>query len=324
MKMFLQVLWRRLKKLSRFFLHPIVVFIILQVVSVTLTVLWVIWYVNQKSVRFVNTYDVTFLIAGCLLTGIILLGTVLLFTFAIKQSRLNKQQRSFVSSVTHELRSPIASIQLSLETLAGRKLSPETECRLFEMIHTDLDRLVNLVDQILVSARLDRGIRVFEVEDAFSLREVIVSATHHVNHLDQKIEKRVIINCDQNLMMKSAKGAVSLILNNLLENAVKYSPKASAITITAALDSDHVVISFTDLGFGIDKSEQKKIFKIFSRGEFATKKAIPGTGLGLYIVKSVVGVLGGSIKVYSIGRGLGSTFVVRLPIEDTYRELTTR
>lgn len=312
-----QKILKLLRAMQKFALHPIVIFVVLQIVSVSLTVLWVMWYVNQSSLKFVNTYDVAFLITGCVLTGIILLGTVVLFVFAIKQSRLNKQQRAFVSTVTHELRSPLASIQLSLETLTGRQLSPDNLDRLYSMMRIDLDRLMNLVDQILVSARLDRGIKMFEAIEIFCLREVIEESGKHAQHLDQGAIERLQVNCDPKIEIMSSRGAIALVFNNLIENAIKYSAKGSRVLIEVVEAQDQLEIRFSDTGFGIDKSEQKKIFKMFSRGELAHKRAIPGTGLGLFIVKSILDVLGGKIFVTSLGRGLGSTFTVVLPKKGT-------
>lgn len=303
-------------RFSSFLLHPIFIFVVLQIVSISLTVIWVVWYGQQSSIRFVNTYDLTFLITGCILTGIILLGTVVLFVYATKQSLLNKQQRSFVSSVTHELRSPIASMQLSLETLQAHQLDPKIEQQLFSMMGSDLARLVKLVDQILVSARLDRGIKIFERTEYFDIRTSFEHALDNASHLHRDLRSRVEIHCPTGMQVYSAKPAVDLVINNLLENAVKYSKINSPIILGAEEAKDGFLLSVKDRGFGLDKREAKKIFKIFNRGEVAQKKAIPGTGLGLYIVKAVVKVLGGKVWAESPGREMGSTFFVLLPYPD--------
>lgn len=306
-------LWNRVLKFNRIVFHPVFVFVVIQLVSIGVSVLWVMWYVNQSNFRFGAHYDLAFLITGCILIGIILIGSVLLFVFAIKQSLLNKQQRSFVSSVTHELRSPVASIQLSMETLEKQNLDGEVRKRIFEMMRSDMDRLVNLVDQILVSARLDRGIKIFDEIEVFSVRELIKKAIESASHLDKFLPDRAKINCHESIQIMTAQPAVALIAGNLIENAVKYSPPNSEILINVEDFEDFVILSIKDRGFGIEKRDRKAIFKIFNRGDIATKKAIPGTGLGLYIVKSVVRVLGGKVWAESAGKGAGSTFYVKLP-----------
>jgi len=314
---FLAFLGRFRRQLLKVLVHPIFVFVVLQIVCVALTVILVIWYVNKSSQGpyFDRGFDLMFLITGCILSSIILVGTVLLFVFAIRQSRLNKQQRSFVSSVTHELRSPIASMQLSLETLQQRDLEKDVVKRMHQMILTDLDRLVALVDQILVSARLDRGINVFDQVEPFAPADVIKGVMAKAGHLDPKLQERVHIDCDPTIVINTARPAVELVFANLLENAVKYSPPASKIEVTVTQHGRDVILSVADSGFGMDKRDCRRVFKIFHRAEIAHTKAIPGTGLGLYIVKTVCRVLGGRAWAESPGLGRGSTFFVTLPVE---------
>jgi len=307
------VVFPTITKLNRVIFHPISVFVILQIVCATITVLWVIWYVNQNSIIFAANYDLAFLITGCILCGIIIIGTVLLFVSTIKQKLLYRQQRSFVSSVTHELRSPIASMQLSLETLQTQQLEAELKEKVFDMMHADMDRLVGLVDQILISARLDKGIKLFESAEQFDIYRCIEEAISQVTHLDSNIAKRVTINCVKNTSILCSKPAISLILNNLVENAVKYSPANSPILISAYTENGDLRLDINDRGFGLTKQEKKQVFKIFNRGNITTKKAISGTGLGLYIVRSICKVLDGKVWAESPGKNLGSTFHIYLP-----------
>jgi len=307
------MLFPYIRKLNRVIFHPVSVFVILQIVCATITVLWVVWYVNQNSIIFAANYDLAFLITGCILCGIIIIGTVLLFVSTIRQKLLYRQQRSFVSSVTHELRSPIASMQLSLETLQSQQLNEDLKAKVFEMMHSDMDRLVGLVDQILISARLDKGIKLFEATENFDIYQCIEDAIAQVKHLDADIENRVVINCLKNTNIYCSKPALSLILNNLLENAVKYSPPKTPILISAYTENGNLQLDVNDRGFGLAKREQKQIFKIFNRGDITTKKAISGTGLGLYIVRSICKVLGGKAWAESPGKGNGSTFRIFLP-----------
>ena len=162
---------RLLHKL-RWVAHPITIFVTLQLVWLATTLIWAIWFaevgtelpaLTEKvgSTSFDDQTVLAVLIAGCVLLGVIFICTILLFVFGQKQTYLALQQRNFVSSVTHELKSPLASLQLSLETMSTRKIDEQTRNTMMGMALGDVDRLQRLVDRILVAGRLDRGMEVF-------------------------------------------------------------------------------------------------------------------------------------------------------------------
>ena len=306
--------------------HPISIFVGLQIVWVAITVLWVIWFINQKEVigelsqtlgrkNIDPTYGIAFLIIGCILLGIVLIGIVYLFAVAQRQKYQNKQQKIFVSSVTHELRTPLASLQLSFETLKKGPLEEQIIKKLYTMVGMDIERLARLIDQILVSAKLDRGILDFySANESFTFEELIKKIERQMNHLDKNIQGRLSHNFKQNLEIQGMRMALELIIGNLLENAIKYSPRGSAIEIFAEKIQHNLVIRIEDHGYGFEKKDSKKIFKLFHRSQLASKKAIPGTGLGLHIVKTTASILGGKVSATSKGMGNGSVFEVFLPI----------
>lgn len=322
---------KSIKKLFLYWLkrltHPIVVFVLLQVVWLAFVVLWVVWFVNQKetfqqvsilmgATSFQGTTGIMTLVIGSILLGMILVGTVVLFVFTQVQGSLIRQQKSFVSSVTHELRSPLASIQLSFETMQRPQLPQKVQQRLFVMVKRDIERLTRLVDRILLSARLDRGILDYQTQlETFNLKELISKALEEARYLDANIVQRSTVICPEQINLRSTKLGLSMILGNLVENAIKYSPKGSHIEISAHREDRELKISIKDKGFGINARDQRKIFKMFHRTPRATKNAVPGTGLGLYIVKSLVKGLQGRIWVESDGIGKGSTFCVAFPEE---------
>ena len=304
--------------------HPIFVFVSLQIVWVILIILWVTWFLNQqegfnqlgknlgKSAD--TTTSVIFLVIGCVLLGIILFGVLALFVFAQRQTSLIRQQKSFVSSVTHELRSPLASLQLSFETMQKRNLPDAVAKKLFEMVSRDVERLSRLVDRILISARLDRGLLTLDsVPERFYLADIIEVVKEEAEYLDLNLHNRIVVSGEPTLEMTSSRQAVTQILGNLVENAIKYSPLETAIEIGVSRHDEKVLITITDNGFGLAKKDLRKIFKMFHRAEVATKKAIAGTGLGLFIVKTTAKSLGGKVWVESAGLGRGSTFFVLLP-----------
>lgn len=312
----------------KWFFHPIFVFVLLQIVWVTITILWVIWFVDQfdeisklaKSFgaqHFDTRYALVIMIVGCILLGMLLACTVVLFVFGQRQAFLYAKQKNFVSSVTHELRSPLASIRLIIETLKARVLDADTVKVLYSNAIDECDRLSGMISQILVAARLDKGITEFEVPEETpitSINEIFDCAIERVAYLDTDVEKRVIKEVDKDLQFKVSQNLLITVITNLLENAIKYSPPASEITLKASVQEDHLSIAVTDQGYGIPHKERRKIFKMFYRSEVAHKKAVAGTGLGLFIVNKFVRFLGGRIFVESKGQDKGTTFLIRLPL----------
>lgn len=315
-----------LARLIQFLIHPVVVFIGLQVVWLAIIILWIIWFVNQNETlaalaisigekNITPTYGILFLTVGCILLGIILVGVVLLFAFAQKQSSRINQQGSFVSSVTHELRSPLASLQLSFETLQSGTTPPDIQNQIFQMVERDIERLTVLVDRILISSKLDRGIVDFDTEkESIAVLELLQDVADQANYLDKNLRERLSIQCPPDLEIQEIRLSLVLILGNLLENAIKYSPPDTAITLAAVVENDRIRFSVEDKGYGINSSDLKRIFKMFERGAIAAEKAIKGTGVGLFIVHSSVQHLGGRVWAESEGRGKGAKFNVELPL----------
>lgn len=322
-----KLFWRSFLSTMKKLGHPIFVFVALQVVWLAFVVLWVFWFMNQKETlahisnlmgpsSATGMTGIMTLVIGSILLGMILVGTVVLFIFTQIQGSLLRQQKSFVSSVTHELRSPLASIQLSFETLQRPQLPDKVKHKLFDMVERDIGRLTQLVDRILLSARLDRGILDYSAQmETFNLSDLFHKSLDMTLHMDYRLQDRVAICCHTDITIRSIKLALSMIIGNLLENAIKYSPKSTPITIGAQLKQDELLMFVKDQGFGLNKTDIQKVFRMFHRTSRATKNAVPGTGLGLYIVKSMVRGLGGKIWVESLGIGKGSTFFLSFPAD---------
>jgi len=318
-------------------MHPITVFVALQVVSVAVLVIWVVWFIRSQeeiasiASSFGRQYQETWgsgtaigaLVAGCILLGVILVGTVVLFVSGQQKAAAIQQQQRFISSVTHELRSPLSSLQLAFETIQSRPLDESTRQKLFGMALGDIGRLSRLVDQILISARLDRGI-LLSLQDAedfdpyAAIRDICAGASH----LDRSVMDRVTITVPSGLKLHTSPQVLGLLLGNLVENAIKYSPAGSPILVKLLALDGFIEFRVEDKGFGLDKKDAAKIFKMFHRAEIASLRAIPGTGLGLFIVKNAVQALGGKVWAESPGPGKGSTFVVKLPYSDKIRPAT--
>lgn len=262
-----------------------------------------------------GTTGIVILIVGSVLLGIILVGTIVLFAFTQIQGSLIRQQNSFVSSVTHELRSPLASIQLSFETMQRPQVPSEIRDKLFSMVSSDIERLTTLIDRILIASRLDKGIVDLSTNiEIFNFYEMLSKAIEQCGHLDSNITNRIQLSCPIELMLKSNRLAFNLVFGNLIENSIKYSPPATPINVIVTQASQHIVCEIQDVGFGLTYREQRRIFDMFHRSPRATKQAVPGTGIGLYIVKSLVNALGGKIWAHSEGLGKGSSFHILLPL----------
>jgi signal transduction histidine kinase len=306
-------------------IHPISIFVGIQILSIALISLWVVWFLGRQrdieelatrvgAGEFTNSTSVPILVSGIVALVLVLVGSVLLFIWGQRQASFVRQQRSFVSSVTHELRTPLASIQLANETLLSRLLPEETKNKLLHMNRLDIDRLTKLVNHILISSRLDRGLTLFQDDiRRFKVLTKIEELCQTLSAIDPDLPQRITLNCASTIDIKLSESAFNLIFSNLLENAIKYSPKESPITIDVTLKDGHVIINIADKGIGLTTKDRKKIFKMFYRSQDATTKAIPGTGLGLYIVKTTLQELRGDIAVFSEGPNRGTTFTISFP-----------
>lgn len=198
---------------------------------------------------------------------------------------LAKQQKNFLLSITHELKSPIASAKLQLQTLLKRELTKEKQQELITNAISDTDRLNDLVENILLAAKIDAS--------AFPLQKEEVNLSDFIrNTLSKAIpltdKHQVKLNIESGIYYPIDQLAFASIILNLLENAMKYSPENSVITVHLSQQEGKIKLSFTDEGAGIKDAEKQFIFKKFYRiGREETRKS-KGTGLGLYIVKYLV------------------------------------
>ncbi len=179
----LRLIWSLLRRARRMALHPIFIFTVLQIVIVTATVIWVVWFAQKNPDPVQTDLDLAFLTTGIVLSGITLIGTVFLFVFAIGQARLNRQQRTSLvpSPMNCDLHREHAT---HLDTFELRNVGPDVMRQSLGMMRADLTRLMKLVDQILVSSRLDRGMRIFETIEVFALEDVIRQCIQGLTHLD--------------------------------------------------------------------------------------------------------------------------------------------
>jgi|JI8StandDraft_2_1071088.scaffolds.fasta_scaffold16353_2 signal transduction histidine kinase len=226
-----------------------------------------------------------------------------------KELRLAKREKSFLLSVTHELKTPIAAVKLFLETLKTRKLSAEQEQKIIEDALKENTRLQVLSENILLVTRLDDSRdHIFMEEIKFA--DLLSSSIQRYQNLfpDILINKKINTSAE----LKGDAQLLSAVCNNLIENSIKYSTKNKEINIELNQEDHQIILKVSDKGIGISSEEKQRIFEKFYRvGNEETRKT-KGTGLGLYIVKNIVKLHGGSVDVKS-ELGQGSTFIVKIP-----------
>jgi signal transduction histidine kinase len=304
--------------------HPVTIFLLIQVLWILLMVVWIRWYLEKhtqlremaerlRTQVEVDGYSWLPLIEGGVLLALILAGATVIFIFWNKQHVLNKRQRAFVSNVTHELKSPVASIQLALETMALRDLSEEKRGEFIAMMLDDAERLSILIDRILGAARIEKKRGRYRLETA-SMRHFIEETLAEDRHLYEKDGHVIVLEEGGDARVAIDRSAMRVVLANLLENAASYSPSGSKIRLKLHKDLRSCRLDVIDSGDGIQGKDLKNVFQMFWRGGSEEQASrVRGTGLGLYIVHNIVKDHHGKVWVSSQGAGRGATFSVRLP-----------
>ena len=304
--------------------HPIMVFIGIQVAWIVLMAVWINWYLeNNLAIKefaekirpdlFTAEIQWLILFEGCFLMLVILAGVYVIFVYWNKQNRLNQLQSNFMASVSHELKSPLASIQLYLETLKYQQVSNEEGKDFVETMLSDTQRLSGLIDNILQSSKADpksMALQFQSVNLGEFLSDVVKGHKRQFEEkqcsLDLKLEASPTLSLD--------KRALRMVFNNLVSNALRYSPSGSSLNIHLHKVSNFWEVDFKDQGIGFDKKDMKKIFRKFYRVQNQDTQNIEGAGLGLFISSEIVKNHKGRLKVSSPGRGKGSIFSVLLPV----------
>lgn len=228
---------------------------------------------------------------GSVFLLILILGFWQLRRSIRQHDALNEKEKNFVLSVSHELKTPIAANKLCLETLEKRELTPEQRAEVLTTAQKANDRLEAMVDKILLTATLEEPAHVstpesIEVEQC--LQKIVDQQTCH---------QKVVLKCQTGIRMNMVKADLETIADNLIQNAIKYSPSSSILTIEAVQSEAELAILFKDEGPGIPEHEKKKIFDKFYRiGDELTRNS-KGTGLGLFITKKLVEMNNGKIEV---------------------------
>ncbi len=263
-----------------------------------------------------NWRQVALLVFGIIFFTMIIVGVVLNTTFLIREIRRNEQHDAFINAVTHELKTPLASIRLYLETLKTRKLDEQQRENFYEIMLADSDRLLHTVEQVLRAGQAGHKRRRLSpaIIDLGEMVRECLELTRVQYHLPpESIRLDESMNGDRARVTGDAH-ELRAAVSNLLDNAIKYSDKDVDISVeVATLDEKRVAVRIADKGIGIPRGQLKRIFKRFYRAPGLFMARVKGTGLGLFIVHSIVERHGGKVFAESEGAGQGSTFTIELP-----------
>ncbi len=244
------------------------------------------------------------------------LGVLLGFTYFYRrlnaETDLALRQRNFIASVTHELKTPIASLRVWFETLFAHQLGEERRERIRSLMDKDLERLTELVSNLLDAARADAG--------SLDLKAEALEFGPWLRGISEAMDQRLgpgtlglVLNLEQNIWISADPKALATVVENLLSNACKYANEPRQTTVTLGADRDQAIVVVADQGMGIQSKDLPRLFQRFFRVGDELTRAVPGTGLGLFLCKEIVLRHGGSIRAASRGPGLGSSFTLRLP-----------
>ena len=286
--------------------RAIAFFIVLGACSVAFALaLNITWMIRWREVGMI--------VLGIIFFGFIITGVTLNTIFLVREMRRSEQHDSFINAVTHELKTPIASIRLYLETLQSRDLKEEQRKRFYGIMLEDTDRLINTVEQVLRAGNLgQKSKKNFQRIDIGEIARDCAALALVRHHLSEESIRFVDYTLSSPVVQGDTEELRSAI-NNLLENAVKYSPGKVAITIEILDEARDLLVRVTDKGQGIPQGELKRIFRRFYRVNERLRQRVKGTGLGLFIVRGIAQRHGGSAYASSEGEGRGATVTLRLP-----------
>jgi two-component system, OmpR family, sensor histidine kinase SenX3 len=278
--------------------------VLLVAAAVSLNIGWII----------ANAGRIIPIVLGIVLFGLIIAGLIVYTVFLVLEIKRNEEHDSFINAVTHELKTPIASIKLYLETLQARAVNEKQRQEFYEIMLADAARLHHTVDQVLKAGAVREKRKTVArgpVDMAVLAAECVELALlrHHL-----PADAIALESPDRSPMVNGDAEELRTVITNLLDNAVKYSGQAVRVTVAVAAPApDTVWVRVHDRGVGIPKKQLKRIFNRFYRVQARGIRHITGTGLGLYIVRSIARAHGGRVFAQSEGEGRGATFTLELP-----------
>ena len=295
---------------------PLALGIVLLVLVLALAVGWqiLVWNESDPLQRGLTDLDWVLLVLGAVFFLLLMVGLVWLCVWLVREISVNQRQRAFLDAVTHEMKTPLASLRLYLDTLERHDPERTQRHEFLDRMRGDLERLDQTVEQVLNAARSEEaGQRpAFETVGLSDLLSECIDATRAGHQLPEEAMHLAVAH---DARVRGDAAELTLVFRNLLENAVKYSDDPVEVNVRVAPDGNgRVQVEISDRGIGIPTRELRKIFQRFYRVGRDVQRTASGLGLGLFIVRNLVRRQGGRIVARSEGSGRGSRFVVTLRV----------
>lgn len=316
-------------KQTRWFIHPIFIFILSTIALAISLFLYIYWYVtvseSLKSIisryhldpnQFFEAQTWVVILVLSLLVTAILIGILIIFNYNLKSLRLYRIQQTFINNFTHELKTPVTSIKIFLDTFVRHEIPRQEQLKYIGFMLQDIERLSHNINSILNVARMES--RVFEGEFTLvHISEVIhdfLAANAHVFR-DSEIRVENMPGSDYIVALNVI--LFEMLLMNILTNALKYNnSEKPRVDISFVADHKMLLVRFKDNGIGIEKKERKKIFrKFYQGGRSGDHIPVGGSGIGLYLVQQIAKIHQGKVVADSAGMGKGSVFTLSLPFD---------
>jgi len=291
---------------------PLVIGVVAVLLLLLLAAGWQVLVISDFEPRpGLHTLDWILLIFGSLFFLFVLIGLIWLCAWLVQEMRLNQRQRAFVDAVTHELKTPLASFRLYLDTLGRHDLDIERRQGFIRRMGEDLDRLDATVDQVLAAARAEE--RRGAAPDSVAISELLDECAKDVCERNRLPQESVHFMRREVSKVRGDAAELGIVFRNLLENAIKYSEDPVDVRIgLSELNDGRVRVEIEDNGIGIPSAELRKIFQRFYRAGRDVQRKAAGLGLGLFIVRGLLRRQGGRVVAQSAGAGHGSRFIVTL------------
>jgi len=302
--------------------NPLMAFIGIQLAWILVIVVWLNWFLGQhrKFRELAEKYspellhanpDWAILVEGLLLLVAILVGVYVIFVYWTRQAALIREQKQFMSQVTHELKSPLASLQLHLETIRRHDPTPEELLVFLDTMQGDANRLNGLIDNLLSASRIEQK------HWKLNLQRVnfseLVEKYFHVRQFNLPRAGKMHLKVTPGLDAMIDKDAMETVFRNLLENAILYSDGPPEVSVVLEQHDGKCHFTLSDKGRGLEGKHLKKVFRGFYRVRRINEN-IRGSGLGLHIVHATIKRHGGKISIESPGPGLGTSIHILLPL----------
>jgi two-component system phosphate regulon sensor histidine kinase PhoR len=286
---------------------PIFLAIVMIILLVVLSVGWILITIFGANW--------TLLSVGSIMFGVVLSGVILYLVWSIQQINLNRRQSNFIDAVTHELKSPIASLKLYLQTLGRRNMDESQRKEFYRSMLEDVDRLDQLITQLLDVARLQQDSNEPEQEAWIPIDKTLKDCIQKLVVQHHVAPESIRLECPE-LDVWAKRIDVEVLARNLIDNAIKYAGSPPEIDIFVEVDSETLNSRWliSDNGAGVPRHLRRQIFRRFYRIGDELERTKPGTGLGLFLVRSIVRRLRGTIRVIDIPKKSGARFEVMLPL----------